>query len=439
MRILLTLLVFTLSNLPALAKNKIVRGPYLQAASDNSMVIRWRTKQATPTFIRYKAYGDKNELQYQDLVRTTEHEAKLIDLKPRTKYFYSIYGLGKKGKELLADDRINSFFFTTFSPAGKQDYKVYAWVLGDPGTNGTKKYKFSDKKSQLLVRDAFYAYHHQQQLPSPNLILSLGDNAYPSASDKDLQRAFFEPYQDVMTHIPIFPVFGNHDSGYDKNHTSYNARSYPQPHGVYYDAFSFPNENKAYYSFDYARVHFIVLDSYDSYWQDLKADRSNLNKIYDGAKDSSNAMLDWLKQDLESTDADWTIVAYHHPAYATADDDPPHGRWQDWIKKHVVPILEEHKVDLVLNGHVHNYQRSYPMKNFEAKSAEKNIYSKGQGTIYTILGSSGQSWNQAHTSDLHPVAHAKEGSVLVKATPHNLELKFISLEAKVLDKFSVYR
>lgn len=439
MKRIISLLLVLICSLPAIAKNKIIRGPYLQAASDNSIVVRWRTKDPTPTFLKYKAYGDKNELQAQDSIRTTEHQVKLTDLAAHTKYFYSIYGLEKGNKELMASERANSFFFTTLDPRGKQDYKLYAWILGDPGTNGTKKYSFSDKKSQLKVRDAFYTYHQNQKLPSPNFILSLGDNAYPDSTEEDLQRAFFEPYQDVMSHIAVFPVFGNHDSGINKKDKTYQARSYPQARGTYYEVFSFPSKQKAYYSFDYAKAHFIILDSYDSLWEDLKADNSNFNQIYTGKKNTSNAMLDWLKEDLKTTNSDWIIVAYHHPAYATADDDEPTGLWQDWMKEFVVPILEEHKVDLVLNGHVHNYQRSYPMRNFKASSKEKELYTKGTGTIYTTLGSSGQAWNEAQTSELIPVAYPTEGSLLLKLSPRELDLKFISIEGKVLDKFTVYK
>ncbi|MBT6843605.1 MAG: hypothetical protein HOA17_07410, partial [Candidatus Melainabacteria bacterium] len=342
-----------------------------------------------------------------------------------------------KDQILLGEDRLKSFFFNT-NP-DKTDYTSYTWVLGDPGTNGTKKYNYSDKKSQLKVRDAFYDYHADQKLPTPNLILTLGDNAYPYASDEDLQRAIFEPYQEILSYVPLFPVFGNHDAGYNKKHKTYTARSYPVPHGSYFDTFSLPETGKAYYSFDHAKVHFIVLDSYDSYWEDLKADRSNLGKAWTSKSTAQNSMLEWLKQDLAKNQSDWTIVAYHHPAYATNDDDINEGVWQDWMKTNVVPLLEKHKVDLVLNGHVHNYQRSYQLANFKVVSKNKDKYQKGLGTIYTILGSSGQSYKEAHTSKLTYQAFAKEGSILLKLKPKELDLKFISIEGKVLDKFKIVK
>ncbi|MBT6843921.1 MAG: fibronectin type III domain-containing protein, partial [Candidatus Melainabacteria bacterium] len=206
MQKLCALLILTLCLNPVLAKNKLIRGPYLQAATEDSIVIRWRTKKKTPTLIKYKTYGAKDDKQYQDLVLTKDHEAKLIGLKPSTKYFYTLYHQEKKDQILLGEDRLKSFFFNT-NP-DKTDYTSYTWVLGDPGTNGTKKYKYSDKKSQLKVRDAFYDYHADHKLPAPSLILTLGDNAYPYASDEDLQRAIFEPYQEILSYVPLFPVFG---------------------------------------------------------------------------------------------------------------------------------------------------------------------------------------------------------------------------------------
>ncbi|MDA0772532.1 MAG: metallophosphoesterase family protein [Cyanobacteria bacterium] len=438
-RLCLILTVF-ISFQPVLAKNKLIRGPYLQAATDDSITIRWRTEDPSPTFVKYKAYGDKDNKQYQDLVQTTEHQAKLIGLKPQTKYFYTLYSQEKKDQILLGEDRLKSFFFNTKPDRDKTDYTSYVWVLGDPGTNGTKKYDYSDKKSQLKVRDAFYDYHAAQKLPAPSLILTLGDNAYPYASDEDLQRAIFEPYQEILSYVPIFPVFGNHDAGYNKKHKTYTARSYPQPHGSYFDTFSFPETGKAYYSFNDAQVHFIVLDSYDSYWEDLKADRSNLGKAWTSKSTAQNSMIEWLKQDLAiNKNADWTIVAYHHPAYATNDDDINEGVWQDWMKTNIVPLLEKHKVDLVLNGHVHNYQRSYQLADFKVVSKNKDKYQKGLGTIYTILGCSGQSYKEADTSELIYQAFAKEGSILLKINPKELDLKFISIDGTILDKFKIVK
>ncbi len=86
-------------------------------------------------------------------------------------------------------------------------------------------------------------------------------------------------------------------------------RQLRQPTGPYYDMFTLPaageaggiaSGTEAYYSFDYANIHFICLDSYD-------VDRS-----VDGA------MLTWLEYDLVATTADWIIAFWHHPPYTKA-------------------------------------------------------------------------------------------------------------------------
>ena len=56
-----------------------------------------------------------------------------------------------------------------------------------------------------------------------------------------------------------------------------------------------PSGTEAYYSFDYANAHFIVLDSMDS------------------ARTSGSAMLTWLQADLAGTTQEWVITLFHHP------------------------------------------------------------------------------------------------------------------------------
>src|ERR1700742_4383378 len=71
-------------------KAVLLRGPYLQAASPNSIVIRWRTDVLTRGIVHFgkdKAMLDRNE---KDTVLVSEHIIHLQNLEPATKYYYSI-------------------------------------------------------------------------------------------------------------------------------------------------------------------------------------------------------------------------------------------------------------------------------------------------------------------------------------------------------------
>ena len=106
-----------------------------------------------------------------------------------------------------------------------------------------------------------------------------------------------------------------------------------------------PSETEHFYSFNYANIHFISLDSITA------------NRRPDGR------MATWLAKDLAAVTATWTIVLFHHPPYTKGSHDSDSktdsgGRLGD-MRRNLLPILEEGGVDLVLCGHSHSYERSF--------------------------------------------------------------------------------
>jgi 3',5'-cyclic AMP phosphodiesterase CpdA len=94
------------------------------------------------------------------------------------------------------------------------------------------------------------------------------------------------------------------------------------------------------FSFDYGRVHWTVLDS----------------NVYTDW--TSPALKAWLEADLRAAQgADWRIVALHHPLFQSS-----RSHFDDQWMRPISPILEQYGVDLVLAGHVHNYQRTAPLR-----------------------------------------------------------------------------
>src|SRR5262249_41965036 len=91
-------------------------------------------------------------------------------------------------------------------------------------------------------------------------------------------------------------------------------------------------------------------------------------------------MLNWLDRDLKSTRQFWRIVFFHHPAYAGGSNmgDPNEKDVRDYL----IPILEANGVQLVFNGHEHNYQRSLSIR-------DREIVADGTGTVYVTSGGGG--------------------------------------------------
>lgn len=330
------------------AATTFVRGPYLQSATPESMVIRWRTDATEASFVSYGPERNQLTSIAKSEGVSAEHVVQLTGLQPNTRYYYVVGSAAVPPPPAAGTPAVKStasrsqvYSFTTPPPVGPAKASRF-WVLGDPGTKN---------KVQEAVRDVYYTFNGDRRTDA---ILLLGDNAYPDGTDADYQKGIFEMYPTILRTTPLWSALGNHDAK--------SANSITQS-GVYYDVFTFPtlgqaggvmSGTEAYYSFDYANVHFICLDSHDS-------DRS-----------ANGTMMQWLKADLAATQRDWIIAFFHHPTYTkgTHDSDKDtdsDGRMND-MRAIFLPVLEQGGVDLVLTGHSHVYERSWLMDGHYGKS-----------------------------------------------------------------------
>src|SRR5687768_4665145 len=147
------------ARLAAQPKDVVTRGPFLQAATSNSIVIRWRTATWSRGRVRYGTTPGNLALTVDDSTLTTEHELKLTGLVPRTRYYYSIGTL----RDTLEYGNDN-YFVTLPVPGTEGVYRI--GVFGDCGNGST---------NQKEVRDATIKYLGNNYMDSWIL---LGDNAY---------------------------------------------------------------------------------------------------------------------------------------------------------------------------------------------------------------------------------------------------------------------
>jgi hypothetical protein len=94
------------------------------------------------------------------------------------------------------------------------------------------------------------------------------------------------------------------------------------------------------FSLDYGNVHWTVLDA---------------NATVDW---TDRALQAWVAQDLEAArGATWRFISFHQPGFSSSKT-----HFDEQYMRILAPIFEAGKVDVVFNGHVHNYQRSYPLR-----------------------------------------------------------------------------
>ncbi|MBK7403722.1 MAG: metallophosphoesterase [Phycisphaerales bacterium] len=403
----------------------LTRGPYLQMATPDEMTLRWRTNTPADSVVRY---GDApNHLTESGSLPAppTEHEVRVQGLAPGTRSYYQI----ESGGAFLAGNDADHFFTT--SPVPGSTGPVRAWVIGDSGT--------ADNNARA-VRDAYLTYAAAHPA---DLWLMLGDNAYDDGLDSEFQAAVFDMYPMVLRSTPLWPTLGNHDG-----HSADSATE----SGPYYDNFTLPRAGEAggvasgteaYYSFDYANIHFVCLESYET-------DRS-----------VGSPMLTWLQADLDATSRDWIIAFWHHPPYTKGSHNSDTEIEPIEMRQNVLPMLEAAGVDLVLCGHSHSYERSYLLDGHYGTSdtlnAETMILDHGdgredgdgayvksvledrihRGAVYAVAGSSGQTSGGSLNHPAMFVSFNELGSMVLDIEGERLHAEFLTGAGQVHDSFTI--
>jgi hypothetical protein len=217
-----------------------------------------------------------------------------------------------------------------------------------------------------------------------------------------------------------------------------------------------PSKSKAYYSYDYANIHFISLDSYG-----IEA----LDK-YLYSPDSKQ--MKWLEEDLKTNKQKWTIVYWHHPPYTMGSRNSDTESDLKSIRQNVVPILEKYKVDLVLNGHSHVYERSQMIKGHYGLAATFNQQQHGvststarydhskdscpyvkdsklpdnKGIIYVVNGvgaaNGGSQSAYPHNAMVYS-NNVNAGSLYLEIEGNRLDAKFITEDGSIKDQFTILK
>jgi hypothetical protein len=413
-------------------QDSIIRGPYLQNGTSNSMVVRWRTSAFSESILKYSTDINNITTVIQDSVKKRNHEVLITGLQPATRYYYTIYS----SSDTLSPADSSNYFQT--NPIPGQAVPTTIWALGDCG---------SANNNQRAVRDAYYSYIGHDHT---DIMLFLGDNAYQDGTDSEYQNAVFENmYEAMLSKTVAWSTIGNHDA---------HSASPSNQSGPYFDIFSFPKQGEAggipsgteaYYSFDYGNIHFIVLNS-----ESL------------GGLGTGSSMYSWCQNDIQNTNADWIIGIWHHPPYTKGSHDSDFEPQLFQMRNNFLPMLEANGVDLVLCGHSHSYERSYFLNghtglafSFDAaqhvvgangggdgKIGSDGAYLKetvgpntGKGAVYITAGSSGK----ISGGDLdHPAMFSslnQLGSCVVEVQNNQLDMKFVRENGQIDDYFTIIK
>lgn len=453
------------------ANDAFVVSPYLQIGAnptDSSLMLLWHAEDTTGNWNVSYGLTDHGPWKNCSAITTTNvlvagavphvvYRAAMDHLKPGSSFWYRV-------------QKNNKALFTAKAEAPRSYKQPYRFVaFGDIGA-GTKE----AKQIANLVYNV-----------KPNIVFVPGDIVYDYGLISDYNEKYWPIYNadkvnaigvPLLRSVPFVGAVGNHDADTRDLDKYPDALAYyhywDQPlngpvgkeGGPFVPVLKGSKENKkafleaageryprmTNFSFNYGNAHWLVLDA-DVYvdWTD-------------------SLLVDWVKNDLAAAkDVQWRFVLYHHPGFSSSRE-----HFEQQQMRLLAPVFEKGKVDIVFNGHVHNYQRSFPLT-FEPdkkgtqliggkdnkswrgrvvngkwtldKVFDGKTHTKPNGVIYIVTGAGGQtlynpeqnndpdSW-QKFTDKFISIIHS---ITVVDINGTSLKLKQVDANGKTIDAIEI--
>jgi hypothetical protein len=201
----------------------------------------------------------------------------------------------------------------------------------------------------------------------PERVFGLGDYSYASTGS-----CFFTKIDGSGLTGKTKIAIGNHEDDDSEGFSGYMSHF---------------SQSQTYFSYNHGDVHILVIDT----------DRNSYA--------SGSAQRSFVQNDLQSASTNpnikWMIVYLHKPMYTSpntcgSSSCSNTGSENTNIRNGFGPMFAQFGVDLVLQGHVHNYQRTYKLTYNPGNPASPtitdnnpNTYTEGNGAIYAIVGTGG--------------------------------------------------
>jgi hypothetical protein len=334
------------------------------------------------------------------------YHVRLGGLRPDTSYGYEVTAAN-------ATEPFSATFRT--APRGRAPFRFTSF--GDLATPNTAWV--------LSYGQAAYAVQ-QVESQQPLFHLLNGDLCYADlnpTSQPEVWRDFGNNNQTSAANRPWMPCLGNHEIEWYEG---------PEGYESYLTRYTLPDNNVPryqgrWYSFQVGSVLVISLDANDVVFQDsgpfvggpaalTPAASTGNPPIQPGTSlyvrnYSGGAQTAWLERTLaqarRSAEIDWIVVQMHMSACSSS-----HGNGSDLgIRAQWLPLFDRYQVDLVVNGHDHDYERSFPVRGYDSDvgtevatgavvqtlrphpvtTTDSGTFDTSQGTVYLVLGGGGTS------------------------------------------------
>jgi hypothetical protein len=325
---------------------------------------------------RPDALGERIEAEVRDLytpeldgIRAAVQQyyvhAALDGLLPGATYYY---GIGHEGRDPASPEHRAAIGSFRTAPARPESFVFTAF--GDQGVGDAP-----ETNNELILRQ------------KPAFHLHAGDICYANAKGRGKKSDAYDPSfwdhfmaqtSQVAGSVPWMVTTGNHDM---------EAWYSPDGYGGQFARWSLPDNGfdpkgaPGVYAFRYGNVGVVALDANDVSYE-IPA-----NLGYSGGRQTA-----WLEATLgelrAAPEIDFVVVYFHHCAYSTSSHASDGGVRAEWV-----PLFARHRVDLVINGHNHVYERTDAIRDGEVGRPVPiggTTDPARDGTVYVTAGGGGR-------------------------------------------------
>lgn len=285
----------------------------------------WYTDEKAGTDLQVALVGE--DLTKAEIISGTSypsmekyvHKAEATELKPGAKYQYRV---GDSEAGVWSEI---GYFTTADNKSDKADFIV----ISDVQASNEENFKQASVVMQKAV----------ETMPEYEFAVNLGDFVNDCTNEE--WDSYFRNFAFSNMNTTIVPVAGNHEGNLQwfKFNNMFNIGEAEDSSVI----------TGCYYSFDWGDAHFAVLNSNDMY-------------------PMSASQLNWLKNDMNASDAQWKIILTHRALYSAGKNiNKP-----DTIimRNLLLPVIDELGIDVVFAGHDHMYLRTEPVKGEKVQSYE---------------------------------------------------------------------
>jgi Calcineurin-like phosphoesterase len=249
-------------------------------------------------------------------------------------------------------------------------------ALGDFGTGGDFQQRIADAMCREVEGEPV------------RYVVTTGDNVYGSGEPEDFDSDFKEPYSCLFQRgVRFHAVLGNHDVITRGGQPEINDPAFGMP--------------ARYYVWRLGVISFIMLES--------------------NGLDEDPEQLQWMRKELaRAQSSPWTIVVFHHPVFSAGTVHGPTPGFDEILAR----PFSQFGVDLVLNGHDHNYQ-----------------HAELDGVTYVVTGGGGAGLYECRTTLVHPVKRCvvERHFLRVEATEGSLVVEALNEQNETIDVVDVPR